>query len=99
MLLSAAHCAGVFIENGIYLGGNTADGAGSLRFRVEKELAHPGYGALSCQRILLIVLHISTKPDNSIRGSLFPTDPVSDADGEYNSSIPVKPNTYHIDLI
>ena len=71
MLLSAAHCAGVFIENGIYLGGNTADGAGSLRFSVEKELAHPGYGALSCQRILLIVLHISTKPDNSIRGSLF----------------------------
>lgn len=48
VLLSAAHCVGIFIENGIYLGGNTVDGAGSLRLGVIEEFPHPEYGTFGC---------------------------------------------------
>jgi hypothetical protein len=58
--LTAAHCAGVFIENGIYLGGNTADGAGSLYIGVTKEFPHPGYGTHCCLKITFIMLYRST---------------------------------------
>lgn len=44
ILLTAAHCAGIFIQSGIFLGGTTVDGSGSVYYDVEAELPNPSYG-------------------------------------------------------
>ena len=44
ILLTSAHCAGIFIESGIFLGGTTVDGSGSTYYDVEAELPNPNYG-------------------------------------------------------
>ena len=81
--MTAAHCAGVFVENGIFLGGNTADGAGSLYFGVTKEFPHPGYGTLCFHINCFMKLYISANV-LSLNNFLLaiPIDTVSDLNGE-----------------
>ena len=42
VLLTAAHCEGIFLD-GAYIGANTIDGEGSELFRVDTEFPHPDY--------------------------------------------------------
>jgi hypothetical protein len=43
ILLTAAHCAGNFID-GVLMGGTSLDGSSSTLIPVATELPHPGYG-------------------------------------------------------
>jgi hypothetical protein len=43
ILLTAAHCAGNFID-GVLMGGTRLDGSSSTLIPVATELPHPGYG-------------------------------------------------------
>jgi Trypsin len=63
VLLTSAHCYGMFVENGVYIGGITADGQYSHEhYTVQVEMKHPLYDPVSSENDLMLVkLHSYTQ--------------------------------------
>ena len=57
ILLTSAHCAGIFKEAGVYLGGTTSDGQGSTFFEVEAEFPHPNYGMCNLIFSMYVIIY------------------------------------------
>lgn len=86
ILLTAAHCAGIFIQSGIFLGGTTVDGSsGSTFYEVESELPNPNYGTCNFNFTIIASWHhmniFITKLFMTCVVSEFITDIDTDANG------------------
>jgi hypothetical protein len=62
ILVTAAHCVAAFNKSGIFLGGTTVDGSGSIRYDVEAVLPNPNYGTseLYINKRFVALLHTLT---------------------------------------
>jgi secreted trypsin-like serine protease len=91
--ISAGHCAGIFVTNGIYLGGIQLNGRDAQEnVTVLQELRHPNYNYLTYENDILILklqrtrLSSASASLSSVQNTLPPVTPIYAIN--YNSTLP-----------